>query len=61
MSRQRHLLGGTNGMLFFDPTDDKLWVARVIGPALSKIDPATGDILEQLTGTDSVWFPEDES
>ena len=40
------MVGGANGM-FFD-ADDKLWVANVYGGTISRIDPETGEILEQL-------------
>jgi sugar lactone lactonase YvrE len=40
------MVGGANGM-FFD-ADDKLWVGNVFGGTISRIDPETGEILEQL-------------
>jgi sugar lactone lactonase YvrE len=51
------LVGGANGM-FFDANND-LYVANVFGQTISRIDPETGEILEQLGGADLVFFPDD--
>ncbi|MGI9606325.1 MAG: hypothetical protein ACR2P0_09335 [Acidimicrobiales bacterium] len=50
-------LVGTNG-IFFD-ADNNLWVASVFGGKISKVDPETGEILEQLGGESGVFFPDD--
>ena len=51
------MVGGANGM-FFD-TDNDLYVANVFGQTISRIDPETGEILEQLGPDDLVFFPDD--
>jgi sugar lactone lactonase YvrE len=51
------LVGGANGM-FFDG-DNELYVANVFGQTLSRIDPETGEILDQLGPADLVFFPDD--
>jgi hypothetical protein len=51
------LVGGSNGM-FFD-AENKLDVARLLGRAITKIDPETGDIISHLGIEDSVIFPID--
>jgi sugar lactone lactonase YvrE len=51
------LVGGANGM-FFDGNDD-LYVANVFGQTISRIDPETGVILEQLGAADLVLFADD--
>ncbi len=51
------LVGGSNGM-FFD-ADNNLYVAQVWGRSISKLDPETGEILEQLGPADSVFLPDD--
>lgn len=42
----------------FDANND-LYVARVLGGGLSKIDPETGAIFEELGSDDSVFYPDD--
>jgi sugar lactone lactonase YvrE len=51
------LIGGSNG-LFFD-AENNLYVAQVLGRAISKINPETGEILEQLGEEEGVFFPDD--
>jgi sugar lactone lactonase YvrE len=51
------MVGGANGM-FFD-ADNDLYVANVFGQTISRIDPETGEILEQLGPDDLVFFPDD--
>jgi sugar lactone lactonase YvrE len=51
------MVGGANGM-FFDAAGD-LYVANVFGQTLSRIDPETGEILEQRGQDDLVFFPDD--
>jgi sugar lactone lactonase YvrE len=51
------MVGGANGM-FFDANND-LYVANVFGQTISRIDPETGEILEQLGGDELVFFPDD--
>jgi sugar lactone lactonase YvrE len=51
------MVGGANGM-FFDAAGD-LYVANVFGQTLSRIDPETGEILEQLGQDDLAFFPDD--
>lgn len=51
------LVGGANGM-FFD-ADNDLYVTNVFGQTISRLDPETGEILEQLGAADLVFFPDD--
>jgi sugar lactone lactonase YvrE len=51
------IVGAANG-IYFDQADD-LWVASAFGQAIRKIDPETGEILEQLGLADWVVFPDD--
>jgi sugar lactone lactonase YvrE len=51
------LVGGANGMAF--DADQKLHIANVFGQTLSRIDPETGEILQQLGPADLVLFPDD--
>jgi len=51
------IAGAANG-IFFDQ-DDKLWVASAFGQAIRKIDPETGEILDQLGPAEFVYFPDD--
>jgi sugar lactone lactonase YvrE len=51
------LAGSTNG-LSFGP-DGNLWVASVFGATITKIDPESGTVLDQLTAEDGVGFPDD--
>jgi sugar lactone lactonase YvrE len=51
------LVGGSNGMFF--GADNNLYVAQVLGRAISKINPETGEILEQLGEKEGVFFPDD--
>jgi len=51
------IAGNANG-IFFDP-DDKLWVASAFGQAIRKVDPETGEILDQLGPAEGVYFPDD--
>lgn len=51
------IVGSANG-LYFDQGDN-LWVASVFGQAIRKIDPESGEILDQLGPTEWVFFPDD--
>lgn len=51
------LVGGSNGM-FFD-AENNLYVAQVLGRTISKLNPETGQILEQLGQQDGFFFPDD--
>jgi sugar lactone lactonase YvrE len=51
------LVGGSNGM-FFD-ADNNLYVAQVWGRSISKLDPETGKILEQLGPAELAFLPDD--
>ena len=51
------IAGAANG-IFFDQ-DDNLWVASAFGQAIRKIDPDSGEILEQLGPAEYVVFPDD--
>ena len=51
------IAGAANG-IFFDQ-DDNLWVASAFGQAIRKIDPESGEILDQLGPAELVFFPDD--
>ena len=51
------IVGSTNGM-FFDP-ENNLWVASAFGASITKVDPQSGEILDQLGPDDGVQFPDD--
>lgn len=51
------LEGSTNGISF--APDGTLWIASVLGNRMTRIDPDTGAILEELTAADTVFFPDD--
>jgi DNA-binding beta-propeller fold protein YncE len=52
-------LGGMNG-LFFDNDNNLLWVlAQVLRGRLSKIDPKTGEVLEEIGAADGPFFSDD--
>ena len=51
------LAGGTNGV-YFDASDS-LYVCGVIGGHISKIDPITGHVLDEMGYDDGVHWPDD--
>lgn len=51
------IAGSANGISF--DSEDNLYIASVFGSTITRIDPDTGEILEQLTAADSVFFPDD--
>lgn len=51
-------LGGSANGIFFDG-DNNLWIAHVFGRAISKVDPDTGEVLEQLGLEDGALAPDD--
>ena len=51
------LAGGTNGM-YFD-ANDSLHVCGFIGGHISKIDPITGHVLDEMGYDDGVYWPDD--
>ena len=51
------LAGGTNGV-YFD-ADDSLYVCGVIGGRISRIDPITGRVVDEMGYDDGVYWPDD--